>query len=67
MPLSAIIFYLKAIQEMKLYLRTVFGDSKVSYYGTMLQNFQGICQGNGGESSGWFIIVLILIIYLKDN
>ena len=52
---------------MKLYLRTIIGDSKGSYSGTTLKPFQGMCQGNGGASEGWFMISFIIIIYLKEN
>ena len=58
---------MKAIQENKLYLRTSFGDSKVSYSGTTLQPFQGLCQGNGEAPTGWFLISWILVVYLKEK
>ena len=50
---------------MIFYLRKVFGDSKGSYYVKILHPFQSICQGNGGAPSGWFMIIYIMIIYLK--
>ena len=40
-------------------------DSKGYSYGTTLQPFKGLCQGNGEAPPGWFLIILIMIIYLK--
>ena len=66
-PLPEIICCLKAIQEMKFYLRMSFGDPKGSYYGTMLQPFQGLHQSKGGTPTGWFTISYIIIIYLREK
>ena len=52
---------------MKFYLRTVFGDSKGSYSGTMLQPVQVLSQVNGGETVGLFIMICILIPCLKEK
>ena len=60
-----IIFCLKSIQEMKFYLRMVFGVSKGSYSRTILKPFLGIFQGKGGASVGWFLINFIPIFYSK--
>ena len=51
---------------MNLYLRTGFRYSKGSYYGTMLWPFQGLCNGNIGKPTGWFLIIYIMILYLKE-
>ena len=59
------IFCSKAIQEIKLYPRREVGDFKGSYYRTIIYPFQGLCQGNVGLPSGWFLISFILILYLK--
>ena len=40
MPLLEIIFCLKSIKEIKLYLVMLFRDSEGSYSGTMMQTFQ---------------------------
>ena len=65
MSFSEITSCLKSIQEMKFYLRTGFVDPKCSYSDTMINNFQGIQQGNGVELVGWFMIICILMLYLK--
>ena len=65
MPLTEIIFCLKEIQEMKFYLRTGFGGLKASYSGTIVQTFLGLLQGTQVTPTGWFLIIFILIVYLK--
>ena len=59
------IWCLNSIQEMKLYLRTGFGESKVSYYGTIIQPFKVLLQLNVGEPAGWFLINLSYCSLLK--
>ena len=60
-----IICCLKAIQEMKSYLRTGFCYPKGSYSSTILQTCQGLYQGNLGLPAGWFMIICIVILYLE--
>ena len=38
---------LKAIQSMKFYMRTGFGESTTSYGSSLMNLLQGLCQGNG--------------------
>ena len=52
---------------MKFYLGTVFGDSTGYYYGKIMHPFQGMYQGNGNSTPGWFLIISILILYLKEK
>ena len=67
-PKEAIISALGAIQQMRFYLRTSFGDSE-EYYGGGEAGlpFQGGCQGNGGAPALWIAISVILIRVLKEH
>ena len=67
MPLPVIICCLKAIKKMKFHLGTVFEYSTVYYYGTIMYPFQGMYQVNVRSPQGWFIIISILILYLKEK
>ena len=55
-PEEAVQFMLSAIEEMKYFLRTVYGDSK-NFRGSKLEGkFQGLCQGNGAAPAGWAVV-----------
>ena len=64
------IFYLlvlfKAIQSMKMHLRTAFGVSS-SFYTSHRQPFQGAVQGNGASPALWTIKSVFLIRHLFDK
>ena len=52
---------LTAIQEMKYFLRTAYGDSK-NFRGSTIQiKFQGLCQGNGAAPAGWAVISIVIV------
>ena len=60
-PLSAVSTMLTAIQNMKYFLRTAFGDSK-NYANSMIEvKFQGLCQGNGAAPAGWAVISITIL------
>ena len=48
-PEKAIETMLTAIEEMKYFLRTAYGDSKEYVGSTIEVKFQGLCQGNGAD------------------
>ncbi len=51
---------LTAIQEMKFYLRTAFGDSK-DFAGAKFEiKTQGLCQGNGADPAGWAVVTIVM-------
>ena len=49
-------------KKMNVYLRTVFVDSKVTYYGIMPHTFLGIFHGNIVEAEGRFMVSFILVL-----
>ena len=58
---GAIESMLGAIQDMKYFLRTAFGDSK-EYTGSTIQvKFQGLCQGNGAAPAGFAVISITIL------
>lgn len=60
-PDGAIKAMLTAIQEMKYFLRTAFGDSK-DFAGSSLEvKFQGLCQGNGAAPAGFAVISITIL------
>lgn len=52
---------LSAIQEMKYFLRTAFGDSKNFANSTIRLKYQGLCQGNGAAPAGWAVISITIL------
>ena len=52
---------LTAIEEMKYFLRTAYGDSKEYVGSTIELKFQGLCQGNGAAPAGWAVISITII------
>ena len=60
-PIEAIDSMLTAIQNMKYFLRTAYGDSK-EFAGSSIEiKFQGLCQGNGAAPAGWALISITII------
>jgi len=50
-----------AIQDMKYFLRTAFGDSK-NFRGSKIEvKYQGLCQGNGAAPAGWAAISITIL------
>ena len=47
---------LEAIEEMKFFLRTAYGDSKDFSGSTVEVKTQGLCRGNGAAPAGWCVI-----------
>ena len=60
-PLTAAKTMLTAIQEMKFYLRTAFGDSKDFAGATLEIKTQGLCQGNGAAPAGWAVVSITIL------
>ena len=60
-PEEAVESMLTAIQEMKYFLRTAYGDSKNFRGSTIQVKFQGLCQGNGAASAGWAVISIVIV------
>ena len=60
-PDEAIDSMLTAIQEMKYFLRTAYGDSKEFVGSSIEVKFQGLCQGNGAAPAGWAVISITII------
>ena len=52
---------LTAIEEMKYFLRTAYGDYKEYVGSTIEVKFQGLCQGNGSAPTGWASISITII------
>jgi len=60
-PEGAIESMLTAIEEMKFFLRTAFGDSKTCAGSTLEVKFQGLCQGNGAAPAGFAVISITIL------
>ncbi|MEJ2137350.1 MAG: hypothetical protein P8X86_19155, partial [Desulfofustis sp.] len=60
-PEEAVESMLTAIQEMKYFLRTAYGDSKGFAGSTIEVKFQGLCQGNGAAPAGWAVISITIL------
>ena len=60
-PEGAIESMLTAIEEMKYFLRTAYGDSKEFAGSTIEVKYQGLCQGNGAAPAGWAVISITII------
>lgn len=54
------------MQQMRHYVRTVFGDSENSYSAIRL-SLQGVLQGNGAGPAIWLVVSAPLIQMLKDE
>ena len=52
---------LLAIQEIKSFLRTVYGDSKDYAGSTVDVKFQGLCQVNRAAPAGWAVISITIL------
>lgn len=61
MPVEGIEVMLPAIQDMKYFLRTAFGDSK-NFQGSKIEvKYQGLCQGNVAAPAGWAAISITIL------
>ncbi len=60
-PVSASEAMLTTIQEMKIFLRTGFGDSTDFASLTLSIKTQGLCQGNGVSPAGWGVVSICII------
>ena len=60
-PEEAIESMLTAIQDMKYFLRTAYGDSTHCAGSTIELKFQGLCQGNGAAPAGWAVISITIL------
>lgn len=61
LPVNAVKSMLGAIQEMKYFLRTAYGDSKNFANSTIEVKYQGLCQGNGLAPAGWALISITML------
>ena len=57
--------FFSTIQNMKMYLRTGYGDSCSSFL-DILRKFQGLLQGNGAAPDIWLLISMFLIMLMKS-
>jgi hypothetical protein len=60
-PLKAVETMLGAIDNMKFFLRTGFGDSKSFAGGGISIKMQGLTQGNGASPAGWAVISICIL------
>ena len=60
-PVEGIQAMLEAIQEMKYFLQTAYGDSKTFASSRIEVKFQGLCQGNGAAPAGWAVISITVL------
>jgi hypothetical protein len=52
---------LKMIQEMKFFLQTAYGDSKMFVASSIEIKTQGLGQGNRASSAGWCVISIVIL------
>eukprot|EP00956_Cyclotella_meneghiniana_P000972 scaffold1144_cov22-Cyclotella_meneghiniana.AAC.6 len=57
-PVSACESMLTAIQEMRFFLRTAFGDSDSAVGARIHLKTQGLMQGNGAAPAGWAVAII---------
>jgi len=60
-PLEGVAAMLEAIQEMKYFLRTAYGDSEDFANSRIEVKYQGLCQGNGAAPAGWAVISITVV------
>ena len=60
-PEEAVESMLTAIEEMKYFLRTAYGDSGDFAGSSLSIKFQGLCQGNGAAPAGWAVISITIL------
>jgi hypothetical protein len=60
-PVEGVQAMLSAIQDMKYYLRTAFGDSRNFRGSKIAVKYQGMCQGNGASPAGWAAISITIL------
>jgi hypothetical protein len=60
-PMTAIESMLGAIENMKLFLGTGFGNSTSFMGGGISIKTQGLCQGNGAAPAGWAMISIYIL------
>ena len=60
-PDTAVESMLGAIENMKFFLRTGFGDSTSFAGGGVSIKTQGMCQGNGASPAGWAVISICIL------
>ena len=60
-PEKSIETMLTAIEEMRYFLRTAYGNSKEYVGSTIEVKYQGICQGNGAAPEGRAVISITII------
>jgi uncharacterized protein (UPF0332 family) len=60
-PSTAVESMLTAIQNMKFFLRTGFGDSQSFAGGTVEVKTQGYMQGNGAAPAGWGVVSIVIL------
>ena len=66
-PDKAIESMLKALEDMKYFLRTAYGDSKRAVGSRLEVKFQGLCQGNGAAPAGWVVISITILHAHKEK
>ena len=60
-PESASAAMLSAIQQMKFFLRTAFGDSNSAVGARIHLKTQGFMQGNGASLAGWTVVLIVIL------
>ena len=66
-PVEGAMAMLEAIQDMKFFLRTAYGDSTNCAHSAIEVKYQGLCQGNGAAPAGWAVISITILRAHKKN
>lgn len=64
---EAITTFLIMLQQMQFFLQTGYGDSEVSFGGSEVKTFQGVCQGNGTGPVFWASMCSIIASILQEE
>ena len=67
LDLSYLVVLFRAIQSMKMFLRTAYGVSEHYYSGDDDRPFQGVVQGSDAALALWIIILIFLVRYLYSK
>lgn len=65
--ISYLVALFRAIQLMKMFLRTGFGVSEIYYSGCEEKSFQCAAQGSGAAPALWIVISIFLVHYLHSK
>ena len=64
-PKAVVQTIFSAVQQMKMKVRTAYGESEAWYGGDPETPFQGLCQGNGCGPAVWLVVSMFVVRFLR--